>query len=178
MDIYSVLKTDHEKVKELLNELIALDSEDDYRNVLIDQIKSELIPHSRAEESVFYNSIRAVGSDNSKVMHSFKEHMEADALLGALQVKDKTDMDWKETAIKLKEALEHHIQEEEGKIFMEARKMFSEDEAQMMGKAFNKLKLEVKDHGFLKGSFDLIVNLMPPRFVNQLKGINESHKDI
>lgn len=172
MDIYSILKDDHENLKVILEELVKLDAEDDYRDVLIEQIKTELIPHSRAEESVFYNSIRAVGSDNSEVMHSFKEHMEAEALLGTLKVKDKTNMDWKATAMKLKEALEHHIQEEEGKIFSEAKSMFSPEEAEMMGKAFQKLKTEVKDHGFLKGSFDLIVNLMPPRFVNQLKGMN------
>lgn len=172
MDIYSILKDDHENLKVILDELIKLDADDDYREVLVAQIKSELIPHSRAEEAVFYNSIRAVGSDNSKVMHSFKEHMEAETMLGALQVKEKTNLNWKETAIKLKEALEHHIQEEEGKIFSEAKSIFSNEEAEMMGKAFQKMKVDVKDHGFLKGSFDLIINLMPPRFVNQLKGMS------
>lgn len=177
MDIYSILKSDHEKVKEKLSELIKLDAEDDYREVLIEQIKTELIPHARAEESVLYNSMRAIASDNSSVLHSFKEHMDAEALLRALQVKDKTNLDWKETAIKLKDALEHHIKEEEGKIFAEAQTMFSTEEAEMMGTAFEKLKLDVADHGFIRGSFDLIVNLMPPRFINQLKGISSSDAD-
>jgi hypothetical protein len=40
-----------------------------------------------------------------------------------------------------------------------------------MGKAFLKLKAELKDHGFVKKSFDLVLNLMPPRFVELLKNL-------
>lgn len=176
MKIYEILRQDHEKLKDSLNELINLREDDNYREVLIEKIRGELIPHSRAEESVFYNSIRAAASDNSKVMHSFQEHLEAEGLLRTLQFKDKTDLDWKETAIKLKEAIEHHIQEEEDEVFTQARGIFSEDEATMMGEAFQKLKGEVEEHGFVKNSFDLVVNLMPPRFVDKLKGLGDASK--
>ena len=171
MDIYTALKNDHEELKGLLSELLELDKDDDYRNVVIDQVKNHLVPHSRAEESVFYNAIRAVGSDNSNVMHSYKEHMEAEALLRGLQVKDITNSDWKTTAQNLKTALEHHIAEEEGKVFSEAKTMFSEEEAEMMGKAFLQLKEKVAKEGFLKNSFDMVVNLMPPRFVDQIRNL-------
>lgn len=169
MDIYTLLKNDHDEIKDLLNELIKLDDKDSYRSVLVEQIKSALIPHARAEESVFYNAIRAVKSDKSDVMHSYKEHMEAETLLRTLQLKDSTDMDWKATAIKLKGALEHHIAEEEGKIFNEARSIFNQDEVNMMGDAFEKLKAKVSQEGFLKTSFDMVINLMPPRFVEQMR---------
>jgi len=172
MEIYTLLKDDHVKVLGILDELLSLDDNDSYRDVLIDQVRDELIPHARAEEAVFYNSMRAVSSDNSEVMHGYKEHIEAESVLRLLQVKDATNMDWKETATKLKESLEHHIEEEESKIFAEAKTMFSDEEVEMMGKAFLKLKEEVKGQGMLKNSFDLVANLMPPRFINQLKGIS------
>lgn len=169
-NIYDVLKKDHVEIISLLDELLTLSQDDDYSEVVIKQIEKNLIPHARAEESVFYNSIRAV-SDNKDIMHSFKEHMEAEMLLRNLQMKDKTDMDWKETASKLKKALQHHIEEEEGKIFSEARKIFNEQEAVMMSKAFEELKGKVEDEGGLKTSIDMVVNLMPPRFVEKLKSL-------
>lgn len=173
MDIYSALKADHEKVLGLIDELLELSESDDYRDVLVQQIKDELIPHSRAEESVFYNSIRAVGPDSSPVMHSFREHMEAEALLESLVVQEKVDLDWKKTARKFKDALEHHISEEEGKIFRQARSLFSEDEARMMGEAFSRLKGEISDHGMIRNVVDVIKNLMPPRWKGQLEGLEK-----
>jgi hemerythrin-like domain-containing protein len=172
MNIYDALKTDHSELKEFLIELVNLEQDDDYRMILIEQIATSLIPHARAEESVFYNSIRAVSSDNSPVMHSYKEHLEAETLLRMLQVKDKVNFDWKATALKLQQSLEHHIQEEENRIFVEARKYFSNEEAEMMGDAFVKMKQKVAQEGFMKTSFDLVVNLMPPRFIEKLKGLS------
>lgn len=174
MDIYTILKNDHVEVKELLDELIALKADDDYRMVLIEQIEKALIPHARAEESVLYNSIRALKSDTSAVMHSYKEHATAETYLRALQIKDKADLEWKATAEKLRIALNEHIQEEEGKIFTEARNLFSDDEANMMGAAFEELKAKVEKEGFLKTSFDMVVNLMPPRFIEKVRGLKST----
>ena len=126
MLIYDALKKDHDKVKSLLTQLLALDNDDDdARESLVSQIRDELIPHSRAEESVLYNSLRTSGAAKDMAMHSYKEHMETEVLLRMLQVRDKVDMEWKETAQKLKDSLEHHIAEEEGKLFVRAGLFFS-----------------------------------------------------
>jgi len=175
MLIYEALKKDHDTVRQLLNELVQLGEKDeDRRHSLVDQIRDELIPHARAEESVFYNSLRAIDSAKDIIMHSYQEHMEAETLLRTLQVKDKIDVDWKTTAQKLKKALEHHIHEEEGKIFTVARQLFTEEEARMMGEAFEQLKPEVKEEGFLRTTLDMVANLMPPRFAASIRtmGIN------
>jgi hemerythrin superfamily protein len=170
MLIYEALKNDHEKVKTLLNDLVALEaSNEDRRHSLIENIRDELIPHSRAEESVFYNSLRAIDSAKDIVMHGFEEHMEAETLLRSLQVADKIDLEWKATAQKLKKALEHHIQEEEGKIFNVAQQLFTKEEAEMMAEAFEQLKPEVKEEGFLRTTLDMVANLMPPRFAASLR---------
>lgn len=166
MTIYEALRNDHMKVTQLMNELIALSPGEEIRKDLIDQIRDELIPHSRAEESVFYNPLRSIPQAKDLVMHSYKEHMEAESLLRLLQVKNRVDADWKETAQKLKQALSHHIQEEEGEIFSVAKKYISHDEATMMAEAFERLKPEVRDDGFMKTSMELVANLMPPRFTS------------
>lgn len=178
MEIYESLKQDHIAVSDLLNELVALDKDDDYRTVIVEQISSALIPHARAEEAILYNSIRAVKSDNSLVMHSYKEHMEAESLLRMLQVKDKADFDWKDTAIKLRTALSKHIQEEETNLFREARSIFSTEEATMMNDAFLKMKSQVAQQGFMKNSFDMVVNLMPPKFVEKIRKMGSSNPNV
>lgn len=57
MQIYDTLKKEHEEVKGLLNDLINLKEDDDYRFILVEEIKTALIPHSRAEEAKFYNTL-------------------------------------------------------------------------------------------------------------------------
>jgi hemerythrin-like domain-containing protein len=169
MEIYESLKNDHLELQELLSELVGLNKDDDYRFVVIEQIATALIPHSRAEEAVLYNSIRAVNSDNSTVMHSYKEHMEAESLLRLLQVKEKANFDWLETARKLQSALLHHVHEEETNLFIEAQRLFSSEEATMMNGAFLRMKENVAQQGFMKNSFDLVANLMPPKFVEKVR---------
>lgn len=176
MDIYQNLKKDHEEVKTLLTELLSLDEKDEYRHTIIEKIASELIPHARAEEAVVYNSIRATDADSGLVMHSFKEHMEAEGFLRLLQTKDKIDANWKGTAQKLKDSLEHHIHEEETKLFAQARRLFSAEEAEQISVAFDKLKAEYKTHGALKNSMDMVINMLPARFANKLNGLDSSPK--
>lgn len=169
MDIYEALKKDHQEVKELLDELIALQEDDDYRYVIIEQIRSHLIPHSRAEESVFYNTLRAVNADKKLVFHGYQEHLEAETLLRSLQVMDKLDFAWKGVATKLREAILHHVQEEETEIFTEARAAFTDEEAIAMCDAFLQLKPKIEKEGFIQTTADMIVNMMPPRLTDKLR---------
>lgn len=169
MEIYEILHKDHEKIKLLLNDLINLDEDSEKKHVLIAQVRDELIPHSRAEETVFYNSLREMDQAKDIIMHSYKEHIKAEALLKTLQAKEKIDLDWKSTAKKLKEALEHHIQEEEEKIFSVAKLLFTDEEATQFAAAFEKMKPEIRKENFLGTTIDLIRNLMPPRFTSSLK---------
>lgn len=173
MEIYQVLKSDHEELKQLLNELIDLKEDDEYRYILIEEITNLLVPHSRAEESVFYNTLRAVNADKSLVMHGYKEHLEAETLLRALQVMERVNLNWKPTAMKLKEVLEHHIEDEESDIFDEARSAFSSEEATSMTEAFEKLKIQVQKEGFVKNTMDMMMNMLPPRLSNSIRNFGE-----
>jgi len=169
MNIYEALKKDHIEVLDLMDELIALKDDDDYREVLVQQISDALIPHSRAEESVFYNTLRAVDAPKKEVFHGFKEHMEAETLLKTLQAKDKLNMEWKSVAKKLKDALSHHINEEETEIFSIAKEAFTAEEADVMGEAFLELKPKVKEQTSLGKSADMVINLLPPRLASKIR---------
>lgn len=170
MQIYEALRNDHEKVKKLLSELVLLGPDDkEHADALIDLIRDELIPHSRAEEAVFYNSIRAVDTAKGLVWHGYEEHIMAEGLLRTLQGMSKIDVDWHGVARKLKTALEHHIQEEETEIFAAAQNLFTDEEAEVMCEAFEDLKPQVKEEGILQTSLDLIANVMPARLAAPLR---------
>ncbi|HMN67544.1 MAG TPA: hemerythrin domain-containing protein [Bdellovibrionales bacterium] len=170
MRIYDALVSDHEKVKGLLVQLVNLQTGDEKkRDKIIEKIEDDLIPHARAEEAVFYNSIRAVNAAKDLVWHGYAEHMEAESLLHTLKGAAAIDVGWRKTALKLQEALLHHIQEEEEEIIPVAKRLFTDEEAKAMGDAFAEMKPQVLDGGFIQSSLDLIANLMPPRLAAPLR---------
>lgn len=170
MTIYEELKQDHRDVLALCDRLIqSADATMEQRNQLIAQIRDALIPHSRAEEAVFYNSIREANEGKAVVAHAYSEHMMAETLLRALQVEGKVNVGWRQTAQKLRDALAHHIEEEETEIFAEAEKVFSAQEAEQIGSAFVQLKPAIKEQSIVGTSLDLVANLMPGRFVATFK---------
>lgn len=170
MNIYQALKSDHEVVKKLLTELVSLKEGDEKRfSKIVGEIRDELIPHSRAEEAVFYNSIREVNVAKNLVWHGYEEHMMAEALLRSLQALDKIDVQATKIAKKLKTALEHHIEEEETEIFSAAKHLFTEGEAVEMAKAFQGLKPQVKEGNLMQTTLEMVANMMPPRLAAPLR---------
>ncbi len=164
MTIYEELKKDHRKVLSLLDELIAAEKADSKKCLaLVEQIRDELIPHARAEEAVLYNAIRDIEPAKDVVGHAYREHMEAETLLRGLQISEGMKMNWITGARKLKEAIQHHIQEEEGEVFAAAKKLFIEEEAVAMAEVFNKMKPLIKKQTFAGSSMDMLVNMMPSR---------------
>lgn len=163
MTIYDALKTDHRKVQVLLHKLSNA-TKVESRQDLIKEIRDELVPHSRAEEAVFYNVLKGIDEARELVNHSYKEHIEAESLLRGLQVTEAIALNWKSGVTKLTEALDHHIREEEGKIFPAAKKVFSAEEAEQLGKAFLELKPKM-GAGLISSQIELMANLIPKKFV-------------
>lgn len=170
MLIYDALKKDHDKLKPLLAELIEVAKADkSTRDRVIEQIRDELIPHARAEEAVFYNSLREIDDTRDLVVHGYTEHAEAEAMLRGLQAMEVVNADWTKLATKLKEAIEHHIRDEEGEIFSAAKQVLAVEEAQMMAQAFEQMKPEIREGSFVQNTLDLIANVMPLRFAQPLR---------
>lgn len=171
MKIYDILKQEHKEIKILISELLKLKEDDDFRYILVEEIKNTFLPHARAEEATLYNTIRAVDADKFIVAHSFKEHLEVESLLLLLEVKEKAHFDWRATATKLQSALEHHFKDEEGKIFTEAKKIFTDAEAEAIGEAYLKLKPSYIGEGVVKNVADLVINMLPPRLADSVRGL-------
>jgi hemerythrin-like domain-containing protein len=120
---------------------------------------------------VLYNSLREISSTKGMVLHGYAEHMEAEALLRALQVTGAVNFDWVSGAKKLQEALNHHIEEEESKIFSAAQKLFLDQEAETMGEVFEKMKPAIREGNLAETTWDLMANIMPERLRSAFKGL-------
>jgi hemerythrin superfamily protein len=167
MNIYKAIKKDHEKVERLLDQLVeASESGNDRWKVLVEKIRDELIPHSRAEEALFYNPIRENEITKDVIMHAYAEHAMAETELRTLQAMELINANWTALAKKLRADLLHHVAEEESKVFMAAKQIFSDEEAEQMGAAFEQLKPFVKNQTWGGTTLDLVTNLLPKRLVD------------
>lgn len=162
MTIYEELKTDHDQVQTLLNQLAASTHPESRRN-LVKSVRDLLIPHSRAEEAVLYNVLRDLDESKNVIAHSYKEHFKAETLLRGLQVTEAVSMHWEKGVNKLKEELNHHIEEEETVVLSAAQRVLSDSEAEVLGSAFVELKQHIGT-GIMSSQIKLIANLMPERF--------------
>lgn len=162
MPIYEELKKDHEALKKVLHQLADAESHDE-RQELVTKVRDLMVPHSRAEEAVFYNVLRQMDEVKDKVSHGYQEHVAAETLLRALQVTEAVHVNWKAGVEKLIVDIEHHIEEEEGEIFPAAKEVLTNEEAQQIGKAFRELKPKVGAN-VISSNIELMANLIPARF--------------
>jgi hypothetical protein len=134
MDAITMLKTDHDKVKKLLEELDSTTERGVKRRTeLFATIKAELTVHEIIEEEIFYPALKAHPKAKDIVLEGYEEHHVVDLLMGELDALDVSDEAWGAKATVMKENIEHHIEEEEGEMFRQARAVFDKDELTALG---------------------------------------------
>jgi len=134
MDAITLLKTDHDKVKKLLTELESTTERGvKTRSELFSTIKAELTVHEIIEEEIFYPELKAHPKAQDIVLEAFEEHHVVDLLMGELESLDVSDETWGAKALVMKENIEHHIEEEEGEMFKQARRVFDKQELDELG---------------------------------------------
>ena len=116
-DFYNLLKKDHQEVMGMLNQMKEL-SEKDYkkRETLLKQMKQELVPHLRAEEKAFYSILRQNEEAKEDAMEAMEEHHAAELILRELEKMSPQEEFWPAKLSVFKEMINHHIEEEEGRI--------------------------------------------------------------
>jgi hemerythrin-like domain-containing protein len=134
MDAISMLRADHDKVKKLLDELETTTERGvKTRAELFATIKGELTIHEVIEEEIFYPALKSNPKAEDIVLGGYEEHHVVDLLMGELEDLDVADEKWGAKAIVMKENIEHHIEEEEGEMFPQARQVFDRRELEELG---------------------------------------------
>lgn len=137
MSIYDELKSDHDKARQMLEEIAGLSTRaNKKRESLFLKLKDMMTAHSRAEERVFYSAIKQSDEAHDEALEGYEEHHVVDVLLREIARLDLDDERWPAKFKVLKENIEHHADEEESEIFDTARKVLSDEEADEMGEEF------------------------------------------
>lgn len=142
MDAVKLLTDDHRKVKQLLRKYEDVKDDLPAKRALAEQIIRELMVHERIEEDVFYPAYRNAADEEGKalVAESKEEHHVVDNLLDELQAVDLDDERFDAKFKVLKENVEHHIREEEGEMFPDARKLLGANKLNELGDVMAELK--------------------------------------
>ncbi|EIC28527.1 MULTISPECIES: hemerythrin domain-containing protein [Methylomicrobium] len=153
-DAIVLLTRDHERVKELFDEFEMLEAEEggeDDKLDLVQRICMELTIHTQLEEEIFYPAaIDAIGQldimDEALVEHG-KAKEQIDQVVSMAPEDDYFDAE----VNVLRDMVEHHVQEEEGKMFPKLKK--SSIDLAALGEELNLRKQELQmDMGMVEAS--------------------------
>jgi hemerythrin-like domain-containing protein len=141
VDALTLLKQDHDKVKKLLSEIKeTTDRAEKTRGELFSTIKMELTVHEIIEEEIFYPALKEHPKAKEIVLEGYEEHHVVDEIMGELEGLDPTDEAFGPKAKVMAENIEHHIEEEEGEMFTQARQVFDADELAELGERMPRRK--------------------------------------
>lgn len=142
-DFFQMLKKDHVEVKGILGQLVET-KESKKREELFQKLREELVPHMKAEESIFYPPLMAKKDAREDAMEGIEEHHVSDLVLKELEKMPKGEEKWGAKMGVFKELVEHHIKDEESKVFKSAQKVLEPDEFQTIMHNFDQEKQKIK----------------------------------
>lgn len=124
MNAIDMLIEDHERVKDLLTRLTeSTERAVKTRTELLQKLEMEVTIHTELEEQILYPAYKeAGGKEELKMYHEAKEeHRAVDSLvLPDLKATDPSTVQFSGRVKVCKELLEHHIEEEESEMFLQA----------------------------------------------------------
>ena len=139
MDALELLKQDHQKVKKLLTAATETEDKKEQKR-LFKEIKTELETHARLEETIFYPAVREHKELASMVFESLEEHRQVKTLLRDLGRITPGSDKFKAKLKVLNDDVEHHAEEEEGKMFPKVEKAFDSKELEELGQELEAAK--------------------------------------
>lgn len=143
MDVFKLLKADHEKVAGILEKLDeSTERAIKLREELFEKLNAELSAHAYAEEKVLYPAVKEVDATRDLGFEAVEEHKIVKTLLSELASLAKDTEEWSAKLSVLKENVEHHVDEEEEELFPKFRKVLSKEEIEAMGEEIQAAKQE------------------------------------
>ena len=134
-DVIELIEKDHREVEGLFATFEASEDES-----VATQICDELDRHTAAEEKAVYPVIASdVPGGVPMVKEGEEEHKEARQLIGRIrQTSDPNHL--AELVEELKEAIQHHVREEESEILPKTRKALAPERLEQLGREFQAAK--------------------------------------
>jgi hemerythrin superfamily protein len=118
-----MLKADHDKVKKAFKEFEKLTQDDTATaRQLVETTCEDLKVHTTLEEEIFYPALRDALEDEDILNEAAVEHETAKMLIEQLENMGPDDPNFRATFTVLGEYVLHHVKEEEGEMFPQAKK--------------------------------------------------------
>lgn len=140
MDALSLLMKDHDLVKDIFKKIESSEDEAE-RKSLFEQFMDEIAIHERIEEEIFYPALQKLPNARADVMEAFEEHHVVDMIMSEMDV-EPNDEKWDAKFTVMKENVEHHIKDEEEKLFPKAEKLLGKETLGKLGAQMADLKEE------------------------------------
>jgi hypothetical protein len=141
----AMLKEDHDTVKDLFKRFEETNGPATKAKIVSEALMA-LKVHSAIEEELFYPAVRRNIEDEEGVMdEADEEHHVAKLLIAELENMTGDEEHWDAKFKVLAESVRHHIKEEEGKMFKEAKK--TEIDFKALGSQMAELKQKLMREG-------------------------------
>lgn len=142
MDAIELLEQQHRTVETLLGKL------DQSKNPLplLERIADTLAVHMEIEERVLYPAASDERTDD-ETQESLKEHLQIKQLVAELLTFKTVDENFTDRLKLLREAFEHHVEEEEGELFPTLRDAFEAEKLAELSEEMEALAEELEDDG-------------------------------
>jgi len=122
-DAIEMLKADHAKVEKAFKEFEKMDRSDtETCREAVRSVCEDLKVHTTLEEEIFYPAVREAIEDEDLLNEAAVEHETAKMLIEQLENMEPDDPNYFATFTVLGEYVMHHVKEEEGEMFPQAKK--------------------------------------------------------
>lgn len=142
-NILALIEADHRKVEELFAELEGTKDAKKGQKIFA-QIYKELNLHSKAEELVFYPAMQEYDETQEYIEEAEEEHTSVKILLEEMMALKPNDAEFQTKMQQLKEAVTHHVEEEESEIFEVVRECMDDEELEELAQEFTEAKTRLE----------------------------------
>ena len=139
-DIFDRLKQDHDRHRQLIDQIVDPSAESADRGSLFETFKIEVTAHAAAEEESLYATMLAREELRHDAVHSVSEHKEIGDMLEELADLNPTSPNWMTKFEALKHDYTHHIDEEEAEMFPAAAGELSDEKVAELRATFERHK--------------------------------------
>jgi len=146
-DAVTLLKKDHATVKKMFEREKQLGKETTAKVSIFSELRAALEAHATIEEEIFYPAVKRARSENVKdeVRQGYEEHKQIKSLLAQISSITPADETYDVKIKVLREDVEHHVEDEEGKMFPDARKFLGESQLMELGAELAMRKQQLAD---------------------------------
>ena len=140
MNMIDMLMQEHQEAAGMMDQIDSAGEADASVMTTFNQLKQALMLHMQAEEQIFYPALRNNDETGDQIGESFEEHQEVKDMLAEMSGLQAGNEEFMSMMSDLREAVEHHVEEEENELFPKAQEILGDSRLQEMGRQMMQMK--------------------------------------